>query len=239
MKSLSKTDLLFVSIILAEFVFSFVPNGNCAFHAASQKIISPSAQYTLFRLRVTYPYEVEVAADFIIRIQLWQGGNTSVYVSVIQVWMSEKPTENLITDQKLLNRKNTEILVIDKNVTVNVLKSKPLFIGVGYSVQDLDLGGIRTTGNNHLASVHIYPQTYDKLEKQASDLHSQLLGFMFISVYLIVTLGIVVPIIQKKKKCGPKSKNVQETSINYPEKNAMSNAHGIAVCAQKPPNSLS
>ncbi|MDH5689832.1 MAG: hypothetical protein OEY81_00165 [Candidatus Bathyarchaeota archaeon] len=207
-----KTTALLVLVILIELTSSLIPKGRSTpYISASQKIISPSpAKYILFRLNVTYPYEARVGEDFNIYLQLWQGKNTSVYVSTIQVWISgnltEKLTENLIEGNTVQNRKNTETLVVDRNLTIEVRKLQRWSINVWYSVQDLDFGGTWTTGGNHLASVRVYPQTYEELTNQLSDLQNQvadmqnqLWGFVFITAYLTVALGIMLPIVQKRR----------------------------------------
>lgn len=66
-------------------------------------------------------------------------------------------------------------------------------------LEDLNFGETWAAGYNNLASVHVYPQTYDELasqvsnlQKQVSDLQMQQWGFIFIAAYLTVTLGIVM-----------------------------------------------
>jgi len=176
--------------------------------SASQRIISSSPGWpTLFRLNVTYPYEAKVAEDFQIIIQLWQGKNTNVSVGQITIYMPANQTQILLKDQKLQNPSQNETLVIDRTLTINLQKRTRWTISVWYSVKDLNPGGTWIIGSNTLASFQVYPQTNDELTKQLSDLQrqnsdqqNQQYGFLFITAYLTATLGIAVPIVQKRRE---------------------------------------
>lgn len=193
-------------VILLLLTSGFTPEGNAIQYASSyQRIISPSpAQYTLFRLNVTYPcHDAKVGEDFNIYIHLWQGNNTSVYVYKIQVWMSQNLTEDLVKKQNLQNPENIETLIVNKSLTVNVDRRLRFDVGIWYSVIDFNFrNGTWTTGTNNLASFHIFSQTFDELTNQVSDLQSQQWGFIFVSAYLLIatTLGLTLPEIQKRRK---------------------------------------
>lgn len=208
---LKKTFFLLASIFLMMLGSFILPQGNSILYvSAAQKIISTSPGWpTLFILNVTFPYEAKVGEEFSIYIQLWQGKNTSVYVNAIRLWLPGDLTQTLIRNQTLQNLQQNEILVVNKTVAANVQKRQRWQMSVSYSVKDLsvDGGSLWMTGSNHLASVHVYPQTYDELanhvsnlQDQISDLHKQQLGLVFIIVYVTVTLGIAVPIVQKRRK---------------------------------------
>lgn len=199
--------LLIACIILLELSPIMVLRGSpLSYVSATQMIFSPSGRM-LFRLNVTLPYEAKVGEDFNIYMQLWQCRETNVSVSLIKVWASGNLTENLVKDQNIQNTKEREILVADRNIRANVPERQQWSIGVWYSVRDLDFKNTLATGGNYLASVHVHTQTYDELtsqvtnlQKQVSDLQTQQWGFIFIAVYLTVTLGIVVPATQKRRK---------------------------------------
>jgi cell division protein ZapA (FtsZ GTPase activity inhibitor) len=152
-------------------------------------------------------------------MQLWQYHKTNIYVGLIKVWMSGNRTENLVADQNLQNTEDKEILVLDRSINVSVTERQRLLIGVWYFIKDLDFGNAVAVGSNDLASVDVYPQTYDELASQASSLQNQVsnlqaqqLGFVFIAVYLIATLGVAVPLMQRQRKTGSDKANVEKKS---------------------------
>lgn len=105
------------------------------------------------------------------------------------------------------------MLAVERNVTINIPERIRWSIVVWYSVKDLDFDGEWTTGVNYLASVHVHPQTYDEVASQISDLQDQVsnlqnqqYGFIFIALYLTVTLGIAVPMMQKRRKTASPAK---------------------------------
>lgn len=218
---MKKTPLLLVPVLLLELFSVFTAQGNpIQYVSATQKIISTSSGWpTLFRLNVTFPYEAKTGENFSIYLQLWQGKNTSVYVSNIQVWLPANLTQTLIKNQTLQNPQQTETVVVDKTVTASVQKRQRWTISVSYSVKDLSVitSSIWTTGTNHLASFNIYTQTNQELtnqlsetQKQVSDLQAQQWGFIFVTAYLAVTLGIAVPLVQRRSNKPKKTNNEKE-----------------------------
>jgi len=207
---------LLPSIIVVTLVSEFIPRGNSISYAsATQRIISPSLGWpTLFRLNVTYPVEAKTGENFTIYIQLWQGKNTNVSVRSIQVSMSGNMSQILLNDQRLENPTQNETLVVDRTLAISVQKNMRWYISVWYSVKDLNFGGMWIIGHNSLALFIVYPQTHNEVtsqlsdaQKQVTDLENQKIGLAFICAYLAVTLGIAVPIIQRRRNKKPKETN--------------------------------
>ena len=219
---MKKTPLVLALVLLPELFSIFPAQGNpVQYVSATQYIVSTSKGWpTLFRLNVTYPYEAKTGENLSIYLQLWQGKNTTVYVSNIQVWIPANLTQTLVKNQTLQNPQQTETLVVDKTVTANVQKRQRWTLSVSYSVKDISVatGSIWTTGSNNLASFNIYPQTNQELtsqlsetQKHVADLQNQEIGLIFMTVYLAVTLGIAVPFIQRRRnKKAKKTNNEKE-----------------------------